>query len=386
MYSLYGYGRMIADRVRMEAYVAALRQAVKPGAVVADIGTGTGIFALLACQFGARRIFAIEPDHAIQVAREMAAANGCADRIEFIQDLSTNVTLPEQADVIISDLRGVLPPFQRHIPSIVDARQRLLASGGILIPQRDTLWAAVVEAAELHAEHTMPWGDCSHGFDFQAVRRIVVNTWRKHRVAPEQILLAARPWATLDYSTVTDPDLRGEVAWTVERAGVAHGLAVWFDATLAEGVHFSNAPGEPELIYGSAFFPWTAPVEVAAGDTVSVTLRADLVGEDYIWAWHTTVSGQGLPEQVKASFRQSTFFGVPLSPGRLRKGAASYLPTLNEEGQIEQFILAQMDGQTSLEEIARRVTARFPRRFPAWRDALTLAGELARRYSLRGDL
>ena len=89
MYSIADYGAMISDKVRMGAFVRALREAVKPGAVVIDIGTGTGIFALLACRFGARRVYAIEPDDAIQVAREIAVANGCADRIEFIQAMST---------------------------------------------------------------------------------------------------------------------------------------------------------------------------------------------------------------------------------------------------------------------------------------------------------
>src|SRR5580765_8329348 len=108
-YTVADYGAMIVDPVRMDRYVRALERAIKPGAVVIDIGTGTGIFALLACRFGARRVYAIEPDDAIQVAREIAAANGCADRIEFIQAMSTQVTLPERADVIISDIGGVLP-------------------------------------------------------------------------------------------------------------------------------------------------------------------------------------------------------------------------------------------------------------------------------------
>ena len=59
MYSLSTYGDMIADQPRMDAYLQALRQTVKPECVVADIGTGTGIFALLACKFGARRVYAI---------------------------------------------------------------------------------------------------------------------------------------------------------------------------------------------------------------------------------------------------------------------------------------------------------------------------------------
>jgi protein arginine N-methyltransferase 1 len=381
MYSVANYSSMIADHARMEAYVRALRQAVNPDSVVLDIGAGTGIFAMLACQFGARRVYAIEPDDAIQVAREIAAANGCADRIEFIQDLSTNVTLPERADVIISDLRGVLPLFQQHIPSIVDARQRLLAPGGVLIPQRDTLWAAVVDAADLYAKHTAPWGDGDYGLDLQAVQRIVANTWRKGRVTPEQILLSPQPWATLDYATITETNLSGEAAWTVERAGTAHGLAVWFDATLADGIHFSNAPGETELIYGSAFFPLIEPVSLSPGDRAQVKIKADLVEDDYIWSWSTSVFASGDDRKAPARFDQSTFFGAPLSPGKLRKKADSYAPRLNEDGLIDRYILDLMSNELTQGEIARRVTERYPRRFKDWRAALTRVATLSSKYS-----
>ncbi len=46
MYSIAAYGSMIADRVRMDAFTKALRQAIKPDSVVLDIGTGPGSFAL----------------------------------------------------------------------------------------------------------------------------------------------------------------------------------------------------------------------------------------------------------------------------------------------------------------------------------------------------
>src|SRR5688572_25765075 len=120
MYSVAGYGSMMADLVRMDACVEALRRAVRPGSVVLDLGAGTGVFSLLACKLGARRVFAVEPNDAIQVARQAAAANGCGDRIDFFQELSTKISLPEAADVIISDLRGVLPWFTQHLPSILD--------------------------------------------------------------------------------------------------------------------------------------------------------------------------------------------------------------------------------------------------------------------------
>ena len=113
MYNISAYGKMIADAPRIDAYVSALREAMKPDSVVVDVGSGPGFFAIMACRWGARRVFAIEPSDVIQVGRDAAREYGFDDRIEFIQDLSTKVTLPEQADVIVSDLRGVLPWFQQ---------------------------------------------------------------------------------------------------------------------------------------------------------------------------------------------------------------------------------------------------------------------------------
>src|SRR4051812_34117782 len=104
MYSLSGYGEMINDALRMDAYARALRRAIRPGSVVLDLGTGPGIFALVACQYGAGRVYAVEPADVIQVAREIARANHLEDRITFLQDFSTQAELPEKADVIISDL------------------------------------------------------------------------------------------------------------------------------------------------------------------------------------------------------------------------------------------------------------------------------------------
>jgi hypothetical protein len=131
----------------------------------------------MACKFGARRVYAVEPDNIISVAREAALANGCADRIEFFESLSTEISLPEPASIIISDLRGVLPWFEQHIPSIIDARERLLARGGALIPRRDVLWAAVVEAPEHYEDLVGPWR--KFNLDLSAGTRLITNQWRK---------------------------------------------------------------------------------------------------------------------------------------------------------------------------------------------------------------
>src|SRR5690348_8990081 len=213
MYSLNAYGSMIADRVRVDAYAEALRRTVRKGSVVVEIGTGPGIFAVLACQLGAKRVYAIEPAEIIQVAREVAAANGYAEKIEFFEELSDRVRLPVRADVIVSDLRGVLPLFQRHIPAIVDARRRFLAPGGTMIPRKDTLWAAIVEAPKQYGETVDPWDRNPLGQNLNPARLLAVNDIQKIRVSPSQLLTRHGLWTTLEYASVEGHDVQGQFEW-----------------------------------------------------------------------------------------------------------------------------------------------------------------------------
>ena len=376
-YDVVGYGRMMADRARMDAYARALEAAVRPGSVVLDIGTGTGVMAMLACRFGARRVFALEPADAVQAAREIARGNGVADRIEFIQELSTRVTLPERADVIVSDLRGSLPLFQGIIDSLADARERHLAPGGVMIPRADHLMAAPVDAPGAWAEVAAPWEECALGFDMEAARRRAVHTVRRVELDPGEQLATAARWATLDYRTRTDPNVAGTAEWTVERAGRMHGLAVWFQAELADGISFHTGPGT-RTTYRTSFFPWAAPVEVEPGDTVWGELSARRVGDDYVWGWSARVDRSG---REPTEMRHSTFLAAPPSLARLRRRDDGFRPTLGDEGRVEAMALGMMDGATPLGDIAAALHAAFPRLFPTREAALTRAGQVAERLA-----
>ena len=381
MYTLADYGEMIADRVRIDAYREALRRAIRPGAVVVDLGTGPGIMAVLACQLGAGRVYAIERETIIQVGREVAAANHCADKIEFIEELSTKVALPVRADVMVSDIRGVLPLFEHHIGVIADARRRFLAPDGILIPRKDTIWASVVEAPECYSKILGPW-DCNVlGQNLNPVRRMILNDFQKTYLSPQQLLTRPQRWTTLDYTSVENPDVQSELNWNVERDGIGHGMLAWFDAELADGVGFSNAPGMPKTIYQSLFFPWLNPVPLAAGQIVRVDLQAKLLEEDYFWRWTTQVESAERPGEIAVLFEQSQLQGSVLPPAKLHKSASDYIPQLSEEGLVRRRTLELMDGRASLEEIARQLTMEFPERFVRWQQALTFASAISNENS-----
>jgi len=381
-YDIYAFGRMIRDSVRTDAYAEALRRSVRTNSVVLDMGTGVGIWALLACQFGARKVYAVDPNDAIQIAREIAAANGYADRIEFVQELTTRVTLPEPADVIVTDMHGIVPMFEQSLPAIIDARRRLLAPGGKMIPEKDTLWAAPVQAPESYDNVVLPWANDPYGFEWGPALRIAANDWFKikDKITPVEFFGEPKCWATLDYRTLESPNVAGELSWTATRDGIGHGLAVWFDTLLVDGVAFSNAPGCPETIFGQAFFPWSEPVSISKGDTISAVLRCDLVGNYHLWRWQTTVSDPRQAGKLKADFKQSTFFGMPLSSS-LNKRAPDHVPRLNQDGEIRQFVLSLMNGGNSLETIITQTTIQFANCFGSSSDAGSVVAELLEKYT-----
>lgn len=379
-YNLYSYGGMLGDPVRVDAYEAALRSVVTPDTVVLEIGTGSGFFAVLACRLGAKLVHAVEPDDSIQVARELAEANGVGDRIVFHQNLSTRVTLPEPADVMFSDLRGILPLFQHHVATVQDARTRLLKPGGAQIPLRDRVWAAPVSSEEAWRERVFPWSENHRGMDLSPISRRLADQFSKTRCKPEEVAAPPALWAELDYTSISEPNVRGTMAWEMEDSVTLHGFAAWFDTVLTPEVGFSNAPDAPRALYGQAFFPFREPLVCAAGDRLEMDLRAHLVGDDYVWEWRT-LHGPGSPGEAgtaETRFRQSTLASAVLSLERFRRGGESYVPGLGEDGLVQAFVLQAMDGTASVKEIALRLQARFPHRFPAYHDALNRVSALAR--------
>jgi protein arginine N-methyltransferase 1 len=385
MYNLSDYGSMIADSVRMDPYAYALKAAISPDSVVLDIGTGSGIHALLAAKFGARRVYAVESNEAIRLARELAEANGFAKGIEFIQGDSTEVTLPEQADVIVSDLRGVLPPFGLHIKSIVDARQRHLAPGGTLIPQRDTLWVALVEARGVYDDLIEPWNQ-PYGLAMETAKEIVLNSWSDDQAesfGPGNLLTEAQIWAVMDYATIDDPHVGcSNMVQNATRDGTAHGLNLWFDTELADGIGFSNGPQSKKVatVYGRAFFPLLEPVSISKGDRISLSIHADFLDSEYVWRWQTNICDADDPAIIKADFSQSTDFERKMIDEHVAEHFSNTRPTLGQEGEMALFGLRKMDGVATLEEIAMHVQEAFPARFLARQDAILYVYDLSQQY------
>lgn len=379
-YSIYNYGRMIDCEPRMGIYAEALRRAITPGCTVIDLGAAFGAFALLACKYGASKVIAIEPDPSIELLMPLAQANGCADRITVIRDVSTNYAPDQKADVIVSDCRGTVPLFEHHIATITDARERLLTPGGTLLPMRDTMRIALANWPKAYRANSRPWQRNNYGLDFTAGHRMAVNVELKAYLKPRALISAPQDLAVLDYRSITGPNLDATVELVAERDRVVHGLLVWFDAEIAEGLTYSNAPGKPELVYGQMFLPLDGAPRLVAGERISARVRGTLVNGEYIWNWDWQVIDAALLSR-SPMVRQSSFLGRIHSPKALRSVSNQHTPELNTAMMLDRDCLALTGAGRTLDAIARTMQERHPQHLPNYKAALDHAAQCLGRYN-----
>jgi len=137
------------DTLRTRMWKEAIEDTVKPGDVVVDAGSGTGILGIFAALAGAKKVYCIElhPRFGILI-RHLAERNGLSDVIEVIQADATTVELPEPVDVLICELLCTGQFFEPEVQVINHLRQFLRPEARI-IPQRVRSYARLLDAQEM---------------------------------------------------------------------------------------------------------------------------------------------------------------------------------------------------------------------------------------------
>lgn len=368
---------IVGDAVRTGAFHRAIHEVVRAGDVVADLGTGTGILALFACQASAARVYAIEKGGIIEAAREVAAANGYQDRVIFIEGDVEAVTLPEPVDVIVGELLGVMAVEENFLRLSDTASRRYLKPGGRLIPQSISICMAPWEAPAFYQTIDF-WAQEQYELDFSPLRAPAMNhsyttilDSRGALASPESIWKLSLPLSQRD-------PMIGTVSFTIQQAGILHGFAGWFEALLSPSVTLSTSPFAPPTHWQQAFFPLEAPLGVRPGDQAFLTVSVAWAGERILWGWDGKIVRD---TQMVGSFSAHTFRGMPLSLTRLRAGTREALPDRSEEGEIMLEILSGMDGKASPAiMLAERLSRRFPGRFGNPEAALLHIDHVIRRW------
>jgi SAM-dependent methyltransferase len=257
---------LLADRVRLAAVKRALRETVRPGDIVVDLGAGTGILGFLALRAGAGRVYAIERHPIIRLARALARENRLEDRVRFVRGDSRRVRLPERADLVVSDLVGPLGIDEEMAEVLVDAR-RFLRPGGRFLPERSEVWIAPVRAAALHRRHVR--AGAGLGVRLDAFHALAANRIAAFGGTPRG--LAAPLGRALVFDFGRDRSAfprRAKLAFRVS-GGTVHGLAVVVRVRLSRSVSMDSRFGSH---WKPVFLPLREPLETRRGERVETEI------------------------------------------------------------------------------------------------------------------
>ena len=130
------------------------------------------------------------------------------------------------------------------------------------------------------------------------------------------------------------------------------------------------------------FFPLLEPVSIDKGDTIDLCVQADLVEDQYMWRWHTSIHSDDNPQAIKVNFEQSTDMYSTVESAVLHESVLNFKPSRSEAGEIDLYVLGLMDGRTSLKVIAQQAQERFPLRFKAPDESLFYVNEISQLYGL----
>jgi hypothetical protein len=364
---------LLADGRRLDALSRAIAATVRPGDIVLDVASGTGVLGLLACRAGAARVYCIEQGGIIAVARELARANGVADRMHFVKAHSSWAEVPEPADVIVCDQIGHFGFEAGIVEMLADVRHRLLKPDGAIVPSTVTLSVGLVELPALRAE-LAGWTTPLHGFDVSPAQKIAVNSG--HPVSVDQQCLLSRGEAAyrLEMKTAEDSLFSFSVTLTALRDGILDGVAGWFVAELSSGITMTNAPNSAERIdRRNAVFPIERPVAVRAGDEVVVRMR--IRPGTLMVRWDVEIPASG------ARFSHSTLAGMLVPAEMLHRTDPRFVPHLTARGDARQTVLALCDGIRTLECIEREVHERHPALFRDFTEAQVFVAEVVTNYA-----
>ena len=365
--SIQAHRSMTFDTTRNNAYLKAIKKAVNSNSIVMDLGAGIGVHGLAAAKAGAKKVYLVEPEPIICIAKQVASANKLAN-IETKQTRIEELSLAEKDDVIISVFTGNFLLTEDLLPSLFLARDKFLAPEGTLIPDQAQMFVVPVSAPDFHHKHIGKWSENqtnntkleSEEINYSFVRQYAANSI--YYDSPEKFnatfLTSPGKLLDLDFMTANKADCHSKIKVTINKDSMCHGWLGWFNIRLGED-WLSTSTEADKTHWKQAFLPLDPPVKLHTGDQVTFELQRPEYGE---WTWTMEVG--------KYKQCHSSFFSEPITPSILMKKSDQYTPKLDTQGKIAHQLLSNIDGKNTVENLAKQLQQDWPDNFTDKKGAL----------------
>lgn len=272
---------MMNEPERNQAYFDGLRSVVTPEKVVFEIGTGSGLVAMMAAKLGARKVITCEAVGLIaDTASKIVKRNGYQDRVTVLakpsQAIQLGPDLPAKADILVHEIFSSELLGEHVLAAIEDAKERLLKPDGEVLPSSASIMIALVTGDDLgknlHVEE-------SFGFDLRAFNAIHPKRRPLYREDLAPVLMSDDIEAfRFDFRRESRfPAESKVIEITTRKAGLCYGVIQWIRIELGEGVRFENHPSRrrPVSNWQHTIYGFDKPIRLNEGSVVPVAALHD---------------------------------------------------------------------------------------------------------------
>ncbi|KAJ8606133.1 hypothetical protein MRB53_041209 [Persea americana] len=306
---------MKKDEVRTKSYRDSIYQNkhIFKDKIVLDVGCGTGILSMFAATAGAKHVIGVDLSTIIEKAKEIVAVNGLSDKITLLQGKMEEVELPfPKVDIIISEWMGYFLLYESMLDTVLYARDKYLQPGGLIFPDKATLYVAGIEDGDYKEEKIGFW-DNVWGFDYSPLKKTALTEPLVDTVELKAVVTDPCAVLTLDLYTVTVADLAfaNNFRLKCSRPDFIHAIIAWFDIDFSrchKPIKFSTGPHTKYTHWKQTVFYLTDALTVDVGETVSGRLtckpnernRRDL---DIGLEWQLDSQDEGRASGGKADYK-----------------------------------------------------------------------------------
>ena len=250
--------------------------------VVLDVGCGTGILSMFCAKAGAKQVIAVDCSDIIEQARLIVAQNveecGLPDVITLVKGKMEDIQLPvDKVDVIVSEWMGYFLFYESMLDSVLFARDKFLVEGGVMLPDKATLYLAGIEDGEYKQEKIEWWEDV-YGFKMSCMKELALVEPIVDCVDRQQIIASPVPVFSIDVRTCTKEDLDFTVPFKLKADcnDHCHALIGYFDCEFSSShkkLVLPTGPSHTPTHWKQTVFYLKEVLTMSQGETMTGTLH-----------------------------------------------------------------------------------------------------------------
>ncbi|KAI9193224.1 S-adenosyl-L-methionine-dependent methyltransferase [Polychytrium aggregatum] len=279
---------MLKDEVRTISYRNSIYQNphLFKDKVVLDVGCGTSILCMFAAKAGAKHVIGVDMSNIIDQARIIVKENGLEDKITLIKGKMEEVVLPfDKVDIIISEWMGYALLYETMLNTVLYARDKYLAPGGLIFPDKATMYLSAIEDGDYKEEKIEFWNNV-YGFNMSHIRNLALKEPLVDTVDAKAVSTTAFPFKHIDLYTVKIEDLTFDAPFkiTAQRDDYIHAFICYFDIEFSachKPIKFSTGPHAKYTHWKQTVFYLQDALTVKKGEIVtgSFSLKPNVKNE-----------------------------------------------------------------------------------------------------------